>query len=57
MTESFEFWLVLIRETFDFGMFMFTAGTAGLHNFSCVKIFNGINFLIKSNSLTRSLTS
>jgi len=34
-------------------MFVFTVGTAGLLIFSCIKIFNSVNFLIAINSLTR----
>jgi len=47
-----DYSFVLRRETFDFGMFAFTVGSAGLRNFSCVKIFNGVNFFITINAST-----
>ena len=39
-------------------MFVFTVGTTGLRNFSCIKSFNSINFLkIAINSLTCAVYS
>jgi len=34
---SLNYTFIECRETFDFGMFVFTVGTAGLRNFSVVK--------------------
>jgi len=31
-------------------MFVFTVGTAGSQIFSCITIFNGVNFLLEINS-------
>jgi len=33
----------LMLRNVDFGMFVFTVGTTGLHNSFCIKIFNSIN--------------
>ena len=42
---SFDDCVIVVEETFDFGMFVFTVGTASLRNFfSCIKIFNVIIF-------------
>jgi len=52
MTESFDLF-VQPQETFNFGMFVFTVGTAGLHNlYPVLKIFMALIFRIAINSLT-----